>query len=290
MPKSDRRVSEYRFRHKDGTYRWLRDEQVVERDEHGDATSILGNWTDITSLKEATTQEDARSAFFANLSHELRTPLTAILGFSDVMKQNLFGTLEPRYHDYSRYINDSARHLLSLINALLELAKIENGSYRLQDDRIHLPDLVDEALAVMRPIAGAGEVGLSHGIGADTPPLKGDRRLCKQIIMNLIANAVKFTGKTGEIKIETELDTDGSMCLTVVDNGYGIPKVDIENAQEAFSDTRVGTSRSEPAIGLDLPLAKAFVELHGGSLVIDSELDVGTRVAVRFPAERVVDR
>jgi signal transduction histidine kinase len=221
------------------------------------------------------------------MSHELRTPLNAVIGFAELLKTELYGPLgDERYRDYACDIYASARHLLELINDVLDYAKIDAGRLTLDDKDIEVPEIID---SVLRMIGGtAGEAGLT--LREDHQPglrLRGDRRRIKQILLNLLSNAIKFTPKGGNITV-TAGRSGPEIIISVIDTGIGIAAADIPLALEPFGQIDNGLDRSYEGTGLGLPLCKQLMQVHGGTLHIDSTVGIGTAVTITFPAERVI--
>jgi signal transduction histidine kinase len=241
------------------------------------------------SVEEAREASRAKSAFLANMSHELRTPLNAILGFSEIMKEQHLGPLtNQRYLAYSADIHASGRHLLGIINDVLDLAKIESGKMTLEAaEKFTLVPALSSSLAMLN---GLGE---KHGVTVEgqwedeTVRLYAVERMVRQIVINLIGNAIKFTPGGGSIIVSGAPEPDGGYCLKIRDNGIGMDESEIIHALTPFGQNRVKMSVRQEGTGLGLPLAKAMMELHGGSLTLESELNRGTCVSLRFPPERV---
>ncbi|HLO77984.1 MAG TPA: ATP-binding protein [Magnetospirillum sp.] len=255
---------------------------------------MVAIYTDITDLKvgeedlrqakaQAESAAQAKSEFLAAMSHELRTPLNAIIGFSDIMANSLFGPLgNPRYDEYARDILNSGQHLLSLINDILDLSKIDAGAMSVDHRPVSVTDLVERALSMVRDAAQANCLRLEFKVPADIPPLAGDERRLLQILLNLLSNAVKFTPEGGTITITAAADGT-RVALSVADTGIGIAAEDIPRALEAFGQVDSSCSRRFPGSGLGLPLSRKLAELHGGNLTIDSTPGRGTIVTVRLP-------
>ncbi|WP_119460852.1 ATP-binding response regulator [Rhodospirillaceae bacterium SYSU D60014] len=230
----------------------------------------------------------AKSEFLANMSHELRTPLNAIIGFSEILKSELLGPLgEDRYKTYCADIHDSARHLLEVINDILDISKIETGKFELREDLIAVPKAIDSCVRLIQGRAVDAGIAVTVTIGDDLPALRADERMVKQIILNLLSNAVKFTPDGGAVTVFALVDDDETLRIAVTDTGIGIAEADIPKVTKPFFQVDSSLSKKFPGTGLGLPLASAMVELHGGRLELRSEFSVGTTVTIRFPAERL---
>jgi PAS domain S-box-containing protein len=229
-----------------------------------------------------------KSEFIATMSHELRTPLNAIIGFSEVMQQELLGPLgNPMYQEYSRDILESGRHLLSIINDVLDISKVEAGKIQLNEDDVELDSVIATVLRLMRERAEAAGIAISSEIAEGLPLVKADERLLKQILSNLLSNAIKFTNKGGTAVIGARVEGD-SLVVAVRDSGIGIAAEDIPRALERFGQVDNSLSRKFEGTGLGLPLVKAFTELHGGTFELQSQRDRGTTAIVRLPASRII--
>ncbi|MCH8862309.1 MAG: PAS domain S-box protein [Proteobacteria bacterium] len=230
----------------------------------------------------------AKSEFLANMSHELRTPLNAILGFAEVIEGHLFGDDQTeKYKEYAGDIRESGEHLLQIINDILDLSKIEAGEMELDEGLVNPDALVDSCVRLTRERADAA--GLTVQVSSELPPvnLHGDERKLKQILINLISNAIKFTDRGGKIEISSRLNDKGDLLLVVEDTGIGIAAEDMDKILSPFGQVDSSLARKNQGTGLGLPLVKSLIELHGGSLEIESEPDKGTRVTLWLPAELV---
>ncbi len=227
----------------------------------------------------------SKSEFLANMSHELRTPLNAIIGFSSVMKEELFGALgSARYRDYSSDIHDSGTHLLAIINDLLDVSAIEAHKMDLRVAACDVGEMTDAALRLVAPRAQSAGLSLQRDIAADLPQVNVDERRLKQVLLNLLSNAIKFTRKGGSVRVEARIVVNGDLILRVVDTGIGMDAEGVAKALERFGQVDSGLDRKHEGTGLGLPLARGLVELHGGALSIDSEPNRGTTVTVTLPA------
>jgi two-component system cell cycle sensor histidine kinase PleC len=257
---------------------------------YGDVTARKRGEVALRHAKEeAEIASRSKTEFLANMSHELRTPLNAIIGFSDILARQLFGPLgQDRYTEYAKDIHDSGQHLLSLINDVLDISKIEVNKIDLAVEPIDVPAAIDSCLRLMRDRATAAGVTIGVKMPDTLPPFVGDDRRVKQILLNLVSNAVKFTPAGGQVEIRVEADDDG-FSLVVADTGIGIAKSDIETALRPFGQIDSSLARSYQGTGLGLPLARSMAELHGGRLDIESEPGKGTTVTVRLPAKHRAD-
>jgi signal transduction histidine kinase len=228
-----------------------------------------------------------KSDFLANMSHELRTPLNAIIGFSEALDEGHFGALPPRPRGYIRDIRDAGRHLLAVINNILDLSKVEAGKVDLVEEPVDIPTLVEDSVVLIRDAAHEKNLALSVQIASGLPPLMADPLRLKQILVNLLSNAIKFTAGGGRVTVAAAQEPDGRLAITVADTGIGIAPDDIQKVLSPFGQVENIFTRSHQGSGLGLPLSKALVELHGGTLTIESELDHGTVVTARMPAERL---
>ncbi|HEY7609788.1 MAG TPA: PAS-domain containing protein [Alphaproteobacteria bacterium] len=228
----------------------------------------------------------AKSDFLANMSHELRTPLNAIIGYSEAMMARLFGPIAARYAEYARDINASGQHLLHIVGDLLDLAKIEAGRMELAEERLDLRALAEETLHLMRERAERGGLALTLDCRARDAALVGDARAIRQILLNLVSNAIKFTTAGGSVSAAIAETAAGGLELVVTDTGIGMAAQDIPKALEPFGQISGPMSRRHQGTGLGLPLVKSFAELHQATISIKSQPGMGTSVAIVFPPKR----
>jgi signal transduction histidine kinase len=255
----------------------------------GVGTDITAQVNDAFALREAKERAEvanrAKSEFLANMSHELRTPLNAILGFSDIIKGQLFGRdVADRYSDYANDIHKSGSHLLSIINDILDLSKIEAGQVTLSDEERTLASLVDEARTLL---GDKHEAAFEIVLPQPALRLRVDSRKFRQILLNLLSNAFKFTPTGGTVTLSAGHARGGGIAVTVRDTGIGIAPENIEKVLAPFGQVESAFSRRHHGTGLGLPLAKSLAELHGGTLRVESVLNEGTAVTIRLPAWRV---
>lgn len=243
----------------------------------------------IQSRLHAEHANQAKSEFLANMSHELRTPLNAILGFSEIMTQKIFGDLGARqYDDYASHINQSGKHLLDIINDILDLSKVESGQVQLNEEFLDLTLLIEDTSALIHNRARNNGIGIDVNVSANARYVYADRRLAKQILLNLLSNAVKFTERGGCIAIHTELAPSGGLMLVVSDDGIGMSDRELSLALTPFGQAGTTLTRSHEGTGLGLPLANTLMELHDGALIVSSQKGVGTEVKMLFPADRLM--
>ncbi|MHA1566250.1 MAG: PAS domain S-box protein [Alphaproteobacteria bacterium] len=285
-------------RRKDGTI--FPAEASVSKLVTGDETIFTIMLHDITARRQAEHEliaakqkaEEAsltKDQFLANMSHELRTPLNAVIGFSEIIWHETFGPVgNQKYAEYAHDIHASGEHLLSLINDILDLSKVESGMDELMEEDIEVAELVNAVVMLVTGRAHKASVNLQLDINQDVPPIHADERKLKQILLNLLSNAIKFTNQGGQVTIKTWCDPSGRHIFRVTDTGIGITPDDIPKAFEKFAQIDSTLARISDGTGLGLPLSKALVEAHGGRLELTSEINVGTVVTVSFPPSRTV--
>jgi signal transduction histidine kinase len=230
---------------------------------------------------------EVKSMFLANVSHELRTPLNAIIGFSELMVGEMMGPLgNDKYRSYARDIHDSGSHLLAVINDILDLSKAEAGKLELEESWFAVHGVVAAACRLLRQRAAAGQLTLVVNVPADLPLLHADERKLKQVLLNLLANAIKFTKPGGRVALTVTV-TSAGIDFAVEDSGIGIPADYLDRVLLPFVQVDNSLSRPHQGTGLGLPLVKAIAELHGGWLRLESKEGVGTTASVLLPAERL---
>ncbi|WP_416408421.1 PAS domain-containing sensor histidine kinase [Agrobacterium rosae] len=224
----------------------------------------------------------AKSEFLANMSHELRTPLNAILGFSEILLAEMFGPVgSPKYSEYARDIHDSGKHLLNVINDILDMSKIEAGHMRINREKVDLVPLVEETLRLTAIQAAQKNIAIQQRVCRDMH-MTGDRRAMKQIMLNLLSNAVKFTGNGGRVELRTHVHEKGLM-LTIADTGIGIPSAAIDKIGQPFEQVQSQYAKSQGGSGLGLAISRSLVKLHGGTMKIRSCVGKGTVVTLFIP-------
>ena len=290
---------EFRLIHRDGSIVWA-DAQAARVIWDGIPASL--SWiTDITARKMAEEAmirakeaaefaNRAKTEFLANMSHELRTPLNAILGFSEIIANEMFGACKPQYAAYARDIHTSGTYLLELINDVLDLAKLEAGKLELHESDVVLPVLVEQCLSLLKVKADEGQVTLSHDIAADLPALKADPRALRQVLLNLLTNAIKFTPEGGAVRVSVRDEGSKGLAICVHDSGIGMSGAEIKVALSPFGQIDSALSRRHQGTGLGLPITHSLIRLHDGELLIDSSPGKGTTMTAIFPARRRIEK
>ena len=278
---------------RDGTHKWS---HAIARPTRQADGSVLWNGIilDATRLKmanlELATANRTKSEFLANMSHELRTPLNAVIGFSEIMLLETFGDLgNPKYLEYARHIHSSGAHLLRIINDILDLSKIEAGKMELIEESLDLHQIIENSVQLVSEKAREHEVAISIEIAENVPNVWADERMIKQVLINLLSNAVKFTPAGGKIAIASWIENDGKLAISISDTGLGISPEDQEQIFDPFVQVDSGLNRKFDGTGLGLPLSMAMVQLHSGTLDLESAVGAGTTVTIRLPHGRLGD-
>jgi PAS domain S-box-containing protein len=284
----------YRLLHSDGRYIWLESTNRAIYDADGAYRNLVSVSRDVTERKQqeietraaqerAEAASKAKSRFLANMSHELRTPLNAVIGFTDLMRQGMFGPLgSERYEEYATLIYDSGQLLLDLITDLLDMAKIEAGKLELNFERVDLTGTIEDCVRLLAERADACGLDIVFDPQAEPISLTADRRAVKQVLLNLLTNAVKFTPAGGRIDVVARVE-GGRAVVSVRDTGIGIPAQELPRLGQPFEQVATDPTHAKSGTGLGLALVRALVEKHGGSMRIESEEGVGTEVRVDFP-------
>ena len=232
----------------------------------------------------------AKSRFLATMSHELRTPLNAILGFSEVMKAELFGAhAVPAYKDYAKDIHSSGQHLLMLINEILDLSRVEAGRYELREESVAIANIVEDCRHLLSLRAENRDITVTEAIEPDLPRIWADERAIRQVVLNLLTNAIKFTPQGGSITIKVGWTATGGQYCSIRDTGPGIPAEEIPVIMSSFGRGSLAQKNADEGSGLGLPIVKGLIDLHGGAFTIKSEVRIGTEVIFVLPPERVMN-
>jgi len=283
-----------------GEERVLLTTKALLKDQAGRPMLVVTVALDITERKEAeltlvAAKEEAelasrsKSEFLANMSHELRTPLNAIIGFSQVMADEVMGPMgSPRYTGYARDICASAQHLLGIISDILDVSKLEAGKVELDEEEAEIPQIVHDVMQLVAERARALDIAIDTDIAPKLPRYRVDSLKLKQVLLNLITNAIKFSHPGGHVELSARFGNKNGLEIAVSDHGIGMDKVEIETAVTRFGQVASTWSRRHAGTGLGLPLAIGLVELHGGRLTIESVKESGTTVRVFLPAERAL--
>jgi len=260
--------------------------------------AIVSVYSDITDLKEserklirarsqAEMANHAKSEFLANMSHELRTPLNAIIGFSEIIAHELFGPLNnEKYLDYMKDIHQSSLHLLSIINDVLDMSKIEAGKLELSKEPLNIRHLIGEVVRMMRERADSRSIELLTKLSEAEVEIWADERAIKQIFLNLLSNAIKFSRDGGEVCIRVVSERPGLVVVEFEDHGIGMNEEELERALQPFGQAKPSTTRNYGGTGLGLPITKGLIEAHGGKLAIESRVGQGTIARISLPTER----
>lgn len=232
----------------------------------------------------------AKSRFLATMSHELRTPLNAILGFSEVLKGELFGPhAVAAYRDYSNDIHSSGQHLLMLINEILDLSRVEAGRYELKEESVSLVNLAQDCRHLLKIRAEKRDIRLVESLEPSLPRIWADERAIRQILLNLLTNAIKFTPQGGQVTLKVGWTNAGGQYIAITDTGPGIPEAEIAVVMSPFGRGSVAQKNADEGSGLGLPIVKGLIELHGGQFTLKSKVREGTQAIVVFPPQRVMN-
>lgn len=291
---------EYRIITPTGEVRYIREIGEPVLDDQGKLVQSRGTLQDITDqkrieqqLKEAQVRAETASRtkteFLANMSHELRTPLNSIMGFSQVMSEGTLGEIgNPKYLEYCRDILNSAEHLLDVINDILDVSKVEAGEIQVEDSQEEVGSLIDTALSLVKGRFRKEDQNLSLDLAADLPMLRCDARLTRQILVNLLSNAMKFTPDKGDVTVRAFTSDAGGIVFQVTDTGIGIAPEHIETVLTPFGQVRSSHQLTHAGTGLGLPLSKRLMEIQDGTLRLESTPGQGTTVTITFPPDRTV--
>jgi signal transduction histidine kinase len=239
--------------------------------------------------KDAESASSHKSDFLARVSHEIRTPLNAIIGFSDLISQERFGpTGHPRYVEYAHDISKSGRHVLDIVNDLLDISKIEAGQQELDFQSVNLNNEINEALSIMQQIANENRVVTRSSLPSDVPNVVADQRSIRQILLNVLSNSIRFTPAGGQIVVSTSLEANGHVLLRIRDNGIGMSRAELERAMQPFGQVGQETVQRGEGTGLGLPLTRAMTEANRAMFDIISSPGDGTLVTINFPPQRVL--
>jgi signal transduction histidine kinase len=241
----------------------------------------------VFARRRAESANHAKSVFLANMSHELRTPLNAILGFSEIIRDKMFGNDASRYADYAADIHCSGSHLLNIVSDILDITRIEAGKLEIREEKVKLSAILADSLSAVAQQAAKGGILLTPAAPEIGATILGDKTKLIQVVINLLSNAIKFTPKGGSVTLSAH-EADGGLTVVIRDTGIGMSNHEIRDALELFRQVDNSLGRRYEGTGLGLPLALKLIELHGGSLTIDSVPGRGTAVTLHFPNERIV--
>jgi len=260
--------------------------------------AIVSVYSDVTDLKaserkliqarsQAEMANHAKSEFLANMSHELRTPLNAIIGFSEIIAHELFGPLgNEKYLDYMKDIHKSSLHLLAIINDVLDMSKIEAGKLKLSKEPLNIRHLIGEVIRMMREWAESRSIEMVTKLPVEEVEIWADERAMKQIFLNLMSNAIKFSREGSQVCIRVVSDEPGLAVVEFEDHGIGMTEEELERALQPFGQAKPSTTRNYGGTGLGLPITKGLIEVHGGKLAIESRVDQGTTARISLSTER----
>lgn len=290
---------EYLAVRRDATKFWVKESARPVFDEHGALVYYELGIEDISKrkdaelrLQEAKRESDianrAKSEFLANMSHELRTPLNSIIGFSEIIRNEVFGPVEPRsYWEYARDIHESGKHLLSIINQILDISKIDAGDRELRETRIDMKKVLKSTIDLMVPKIKEAGLLMADPDLSNLPSIIGEESAIRQMLNNILSNSIKFTPAGGHITISAEVDEQGDMRVSVTDTGVGLDQNEIERVTSRFGSLDGRLSKSSYGLGLGLSLVSSLMRLHGGRVEIISSKGIGTTVTMVFPKERI---
>ena len=267
-------------------------EILLERPQPGFALLAARRQVDAATLaarkamRHAKAADHAKASFLANMSHELRTPLNAILGFSELIKLDGAQARE-RHPEYAGYIYEAGLSLLKLVTAVLDVARIEAGDYQIEEELVPLGDVIGVALRVIRPLAEEKSILITYTNEVPTALVAVDPIRIKQVLLNILSNAIKYTPASGGVTIDARRHGEGDLMIRITDSGIGIPPAQLRRVLEPFEQLEGTLTRQIDGVGLGLPIAKALMELHGGELTFDSKPGCGTVVELRLPGERI---
>ncbi|MBL4615518.1 MAG: ABC transporter substrate-binding protein [Magnetovibrio sp.] len=291
---------ELKDRAKNGSVFWAAASISPVRDSNNRITHFVAMHEDIThrrladkkirlAIDQAEAASRAKTELLANMNHELRTPLNAIIGFSDLMRNEIFGPIHnEKYLEYANDILQSGEHLLDLVNRILDVSAIESGKLELHEESLNIPDFIEDCLLLVRPHADQAEVILLTDISDDLPKIYADHLRIRQVLSNLLSNAIKYSMKGGSVTITARIFDTGCLTISVSDTGIGMTQSELVKAMSHFGQVDAGLDRKHEGSGLGLPLAQNLIDLHGGEFHIESEEGNGTTVTISFPRERVI--
>jgi signal transduction histidine kinase len=238
------------------------------------------------AMLEAKAADLAKTRFLANMAHELRTPLNAIIGFSEIIKLDVIKQKD-RYPQYAEYIHEAGIHLLNIINGLLDLARIQAGRVDLEEQIVTVGELIRSVVCTVSTLANKKSIYIKCEIAEESTRIFVDQTKFKQIILNILSNCVKFTEPTGHILINSVIEDQRDLVISIQDTGIGIPAEHLKRVLSPFEQIADHLTKENEGTGLGLPIARALIELHGGNLILSSDLGIGTTVALRLPQERI---
>ncbi|MCM2344674.1 MAG: PAS domain-containing sensor histidine kinase [Alphaproteobacteria bacterium] len=285
---------------KSGDLIWVSENARAVRDDEGNVLYYEGSLENISQrresdikMREAMVQSDlanrAKSEFLANMSHELRTPLNAIIGFSEIIRNEVFGAINHRqYWEYAKDIHESGKQLLRIINDILDVSRIDAGDRQLNESLVDMKSLIRSCISFMAGRTDEASLIVNDATGDSLPNIVGEELAIKQSLLNILSNAIKFTQPGGSITFTHELDGDGRLRLSVTDTGVGMEEEEVEKALSPFGQLETSLSRTSSGAGLGLTLVTSLMELHGGDLELVSQKGIGTTATLVFPKKRVV--